>query len=79
MGHGVVHASAGQGNRNIAGPEVFGLDELGRITLEATGEQRHVVTDETAGLFAAVKNDAIIAPEGAHLAAARYRDWLGSR
>lgn len=67
-----------QGTRNIAGPEVFGLDELGRITLEATGEDRHVVTDETAGLFAAVKGDAIIAPEGARLAATRYRDWLSS-
>ncbi len=75
----VALGAALQGTRNIAGPEVFGLDELGRITLEATGEQRHVVTDETAGLFAAVKGDAIIAPEGAHLAATRYRDWLGSR
>lgn len=67
-----------QDTRNIAGPEVFELDELGRITLAATGEKRHVVTDESAGLFAVVKGDAIIAPEGAHLAATHYRDWLRS-
>jgi uncharacterized protein YbjT (DUF2867 family) len=68
-----------QGTRNIAGPEVFTLDELGRITLEATGDNRHVVTDETAGLFALVKGKVLTAPEGAHLASTRYRDWLRSR
>lgn len=68
-----------EGTRNIAGPEVFPLDELGRITIAASGDERRVVTDETAGLFAAVKGDAIIAPEGAVLAATGYRDWLRSR
>jgi uncharacterized protein YbjT (DUF2867 family) len=63
---------------NIAGPEVFTLDDLGRVTLEATGDSRHVVTDDSAGLFAAVKGDAIIAPEDARLSATRYRDWLAS-
>jgi uncharacterized protein YbjT (DUF2867 family) len=68
-----------RGTREIAGPDVFTLDELGRITLEATGDTRHVVTDETAGLFAAVKGDVLTAPERAHLAATHYRDWLRSR
>jgi uncharacterized protein YbjT (DUF2867 family) len=68
-----------QGTRNIAGPDVFQLDELGRITLEASGDLRHVVTDETAGLFAAIKGDAIIAPADALLAPTHYRDWLKSR
>jgi uncharacterized protein YbjT (DUF2867 family) len=68
-----------QGTRNIAGPEVFPLDELGRITIAASGDERRVVTDETAGLFAAVKGDAIIAPEGALLAATGYREWLRSQ
>jgi uncharacterized protein YbjT (DUF2867 family) len=68
-----------RGIRNIAGPDVFTLDELGRITLEATGDHRHVVTDPTAGLFAVVKGDELIAPEGAHLAGTHYRDWLRSR
>ncbi|HEY1574117.1 MAG TPA: NAD(P)H-binding protein [Pseudonocardiaceae bacterium] len=68
-----------RGTRDIGGPDVFALDELGRITLELTGDTRHVVTDETAGLFAAVKGDVLLAPEGAHLATTRFRDWLSSR
>ena len=68
-----------QGTRNIGGPDVFALDELGRITLDATGDQRHVVTDETAGLFGLVKGDVLTTPEGADLASTRYVDWLKSR
>lgn len=66
------------GSREIGGPDVFTLDELGRITLGVTGDRRHVVTDETAGLFAAVKGDVLVMPDGAHLAATHYRDWLRS-
>jgi uncharacterized protein YbjT (DUF2867 family) len=66
-----------RGTVNIAGPDVFTLDELGRITLEGT--DRKVVTDDNAGLFAAIKDDALIAPEGAQLAATHYRDWLRSK
>jgi uncharacterized protein YbjT (DUF2867 family) len=68
-----------RGTRDVAGPEVFPLDELGRITLEATGDNRRVVADETAGLFAMVKGDVLTAPEDAHLATTRFRDWLRSR
>jgi hypothetical protein len=50
-----------RGIRNIAGPEVFTLDELGRITLAAHGDRRPVVTDDRAGLFAAASGDALIA------------------
>jgi len=64
------------GVRNVAGPEVFTLDELGRITLAARGDQRTVVTDDTAGLFAAVKGDVLTPPEGAVIAQTSYRDWL---
>lgn len=67
-----------RGTRDIAGPDVFTLDELGRITLAATGDHRHVVTDDTAGLFALVKGDVLTAPEGTHLARTHYRDWLRS-
>jgi nucleoside-diphosphate-sugar epimerase len=63
----------------MAGHDVFTLDELGRITLEATGDHRHVVTDETAGLFAAVRGDVLTAPADAHLASTHYRDWLLAR
>ena len=61
---------------NIAGPEVFALDELGRITLAARGDHRSVETDPTAGLYAAVPGDALIAPPGAMIAATTYREWL---
>lgn len=65
-----------QGIRNIAGPEVFGLDELGRITLAARHDDRMVVTDDTAGMFAAVPGDALTAGPDARLADTHYRDWL---
>jgi uncharacterized protein YbjT (DUF2867 family) len=77
----VAEVAAGaplNGTRDIAGPDVFTLDELGRITLEATGDHRHVVTDPTAGLFALAKGDVLIASDGAHLATTHYRDWLRS-
>jgi uncharacterized protein YbjT (DUF2867 family) len=61
-----------------AGPEVFRLDELGRITLAARGDARTVVTDDTAGLFAAVKGDALIAKDGAVIAKTSFREWLAS-
>ncbi|RVU23882.1 NAD-dependent epimerase/dehydratase family protein [Streptomyces antnestii] len=60
---------------NIAGPEIFSLDELGRITLSHKGDNRTVVTDPTAGMFAAVKGD-VLTDEHAHLAPTRYTDWL---
>ncbi|MGW5668394.1 SDR family oxidoreductase [Micromonospora sp. NPDC003776] len=75
----VADVSAGaplQGTREIAGPEVFPLDELGRITLAAHGDQRTVVTDDSAGMFAAAKGDALIANDGALIFKTSYRDWL---
>ncbi|ROQ70438.1 uncharacterized protein YbjT (DUF2867 family) [Streptomyces sp. 840.1] len=63
------------GIRNVAGPEVFTLDELGRMTLSARGDGRTVVTDPTAGMFAAVQGD-VLTDRGAHLASTRYADWL---
>ncbi|MEV4760978.1 NAD(P)H-binding protein [Micromonospora sp. NPDC049559] len=66
-----------RGTRNIAGPDVFPLDELGRITLAARGDRRTVVTDDTAGMFAAASGDALIAPkEGAMIAKTSYREWI---
>lgn len=63
------------GIRDIAGPEIFPLDELGRITLSHQGDSRTVVTDPTAGMFAVVKGD-VLTDKGAHLAPTRYTDWL---
>lgn len=75
----VADAAAGaplQGTRDVAGPEVFALDELGRITLAAHGDPRPVVTDDTAGMFAAVKGDVLVPKGEAVIAKTTYREWL---
>lgn len=74
----VAEVAAGvplNGIRNIAGPEIFSLDDLGRITLSHKGDHRTIVTDSTAGMFAVVKGD-VLTDKDAHLAATRYADWL---
>ncbi|MEU3615520.1 NAD(P)H-binding protein [Streptomyces sp. NPDC006872] len=74
----VAEVAAGaplNGIRNIAGPEVFSLDELGRITLSHKGDKRTVVTDPAAGMFAVIKGD-VLTDKNAHLAPTRYTDWL---
>ncbi|KAK1185764.1 NAD(P)H-binding protein [Streptomyces sp. NBS 14/10] len=78
----VAEVAAGaplQGIRNVAGPEVFPLDELGRVTLAARSDSRTVVTDDTAGMFAQVRGDVLTGKEDARLAPTRYADWLASR
>ncbi|MGW2650370.1 SDR family oxidoreductase [Streptomyces sp. NPDC001393] len=75
----VAEVAAGSplnGVLNIAGPDVYTLDELGRLTLTAKGDARSVVTDDSAGMFAAVQGDAITAPKGARIAPTHYTDWL---
>ncbi|HTW01824.1 MAG TPA: SDR family oxidoreductase [Streptosporangiaceae bacterium] len=75
----VADVSAGsplRDTRNIAGPDVFALDELGRITLAARGDHRTVVTDSSAGLLAAASGDALIAKDGAVIAKTTYQEWL---
>jgi uncharacterized protein YbjT (DUF2867 family) len=67
-----------QGIRNVAGPDVFALDELGRVTLAAKQDDRTVITDDEAGMFAVVTGDVLIAGPDAHLAPTRYQDWLQS-
>ncbi|MFD8546898.1 SDR family oxidoreductase [Streptomyces sp. NPDC059649] len=64
------------GTLAIAGPDVLPLDELGRITLNAHPDGRTVVTDDTAGMFAAVRGDALIAKGDARIAPTHYSDWL---
>jgi uncharacterized protein YbjT (DUF2867 family) len=78
----VAEVAAGaplQGIRNIGGPDVFTLDELGRITLAARPDGRSVVTDDSAGMFGVVRGDAIICKEDARLAPTHYADWLAAR
>ncbi|MEU8485231.1 NAD(P)H-binding protein [Streptomyces sp. NPDC048641] len=74
----VAQVAAGaplNGIRNIGGPDVFTLDELGRVTVSRKGDGRTVVTDPTAGMFAEVKGD-VLTDKNAHLAPTRYTDWL---
>ncbi|NUP22228.1 MAG: NAD(P)H-binding protein [Streptomyces sp.] len=73
-------AEAAQGDpsngvREIAGPEIHGLDRLGEITLAAKPDGRTVVTDESASLFAGMP-DVLTGDDTVHVAATRYEDWL---
>ncbi|WP_040783552.1 SDR family oxidoreductase [Nocardia pneumoniae] len=75
----VVEVSTGKplrGIRNVAGPDVFRLDELGRLTLAARHDTRTVITDDKAGMFAVVTGDVLTAGPDARLASTHYRDWL---
>jgi uncharacterized protein YbjT (DUF2867 family) len=75
----VVEVSTGtplQGIRNVAGPDVFPLDELGRVTLTAQLDKRTVITDDHAGMFAGVAGDVLTAGPDAHLAPTHYQDWI---
>jgi uncharacterized protein YbjT (DUF2867 family) len=75
----VVEVATGaplQGIRNVAGPDVFSLDELGRLTLAAHHDQRTVITDDQAGIFGGVTGDVLTAGPNARLAPTHYRDWI---
>jgi len=75
----VVEVASGaplNGVRYVAGPDVFRLDELGRLTLAAHHDGRTVITDDGAGMFATVTGDVLTAGPGARLAPTHYTDWL---
>jgi uncharacterized protein YbjT (DUF2867 family) len=75
----VAEVSAGaplRDTRAIAGPDVFRLDELGKITLAAHGDPRTVVTDGSAGLLATVTGSALLPDDGTVIAKTSYREWL---
>jgi uncharacterized protein YbjT (DUF2867 family) len=75
----VVQVATGaplQGIRNVAGPDVFTLDELGKVTLAARHDNRTVVTDDKAGTFGGVTGDVLTAAPDARLAPTHYRDWI---
>jgi uncharacterized protein YbjT (DUF2867 family) len=61
--------------RNIAGPDVFTLVQLGRITLAANGDARTVATDEPVpGDDARILHD----EDDGIIASTTYRQWLAS-
>ncbi len=65
-----------EGHREHRRPRGLPADELGRITLAAHGDHRTVVTDNSAGLFAAASGDALIAKDDTVIAKTTYREWL---
>ncbi|MFJ3835659.1 hypothetical protein ACIPY6_09075 [Streptomyces sp. NPDC090054] len=67
------------GTLDVAGPDVFPLDELGRLTLALRRDDRTVVTDERDGMFAVVEGDVLTAGPGARPAPTHYEEWPRSR
>ncbi|MFD7324734.1 SDR family oxidoreductase [Streptomyces sp. NPDC059875] len=74
----VATAAPLNGTLDVAGPDVLALDEIGRITLAAHGDGRRVVTDDQAGMFAAIRGDVLTAGSDARRAPTHYRDWLST-
>jgi uncharacterized protein YbjT (DUF2867 family) len=64
------------GRVDIAGPEQFRLDDLGRSFLAAHDDPRQVVTDPGATYFGAVLAEDTLVPLGeATLGTTRFEDW----
>lgn len=60
----------------VAGPEQFRLDELGRSVLAARHDPRSVVTDPAARYFGATLGERSLVPaDGARVARTRLDDW----
>ncbi|MET8558626.1 NAD(P)H-binding protein [Streptomyces sp. NPDC004959] len=61
---------------NLAGPESLALDDLARHVLALHPDGRAVVTDEQAGIFAAVPGAELTAPHDATIAPTTFDEWL---
>ncbi|SEP39436.1 SDR family oxidoreductase [Amycolatopsis saalfeldensis] len=76
----VARTAAGEplgGMAEIAGPEVFGMDEWVRAGLAFRGDPRAVVTDDEARYFGAKPGkDGLLPGPGARVAETRFEDWL---
>lgn len=79
----VARVTAGRpigGLTEVAGPEVFGLDEWVRRVLTARSDAREVVTDARAPYFGAVPGPKDLLPgPDAHLAETNLADWLATQ
>ncbi|MGX1810462.1 SDR family oxidoreductase [Nocardia sp. NPDC055321] len=65
------------GTLEIAGPDVFGMDQWIATVLKARSDVREVVTDPQARYFGAIlKHDSLLPGPGARLAQTRLSDWL---
>ncbi len=65
------------GTIEVAGPEVFRLDQIARDMLAASGDEREVVADGRARYYGAVLDERTLTP-GAHprFAPTRFADWF---
>jgi uncharacterized protein YbjT (DUF2867 family) len=62
---------------DVAGPAVFRLDELIRLSENATEHPREVITDSDAHYYGApVSERALVPGNGARLGQTRFEDWL---
>lgn len=68
------------GIRNIAGPERFTLDQIGRLVLDAHRDGGAVVVDPTAGIYAAMHGDVLVPgpDDDALVASTTFGEWLAS-
>lgn len=61
----------------VAGPEVFGMDEWIRTVLTARSDPRAVVTDPQARYFGAIlERDSLLPGPDAHIGKTRLAEWL---
>jgi uncharacterized protein YbjT (DUF2867 family) len=76
VGRAAVGEPAG-GIVEVAGPEVFGLDEWIRTVLAARSDTREVVTDAHARYFGTLlEKESLLPGPGAQLTRTRLADWL---
>jgi uncharacterized protein YbjT (DUF2867 family) len=65
------------GTIEVAGPELFRLDELIKGALKERKDSREVVADPEARYFGALLSERTLVPdEGAALGETRFKDWL---
>lgn len=75
----VARAAAGSplGDVEIAGPEVFGLDQFVRSGLSFRGDARTVVRDDSAPYYGALIGERTLLPvDGAELSTTTLAEWL---
>ncbi|AZP15294.1 SDR family oxidoreductase [Streptomyces aquilus] len=64
----------------VAGPDVFQLEEFIRMGLSATNDPRGIVTDPKATYWGAELQESTLLPgPGAHIAETRFADWLAQQ
>jgi uncharacterized protein YbjT (DUF2867 family) len=76
----IALGSAVMGTIEVAGPQLFRLDELVRRALAARGDERTVEADPRGRYFGTeLEEHSLVPGKGAFLAATRYRAWQAAR